>query len=665
MAFAKLFKPIKIGKVSVKNRIVMLPIDLINLTDSNGLITQRVIDFYVERAKGGVGLIITGNFHAAFDLERLSLDGIPLWPICSKKALPRLGELAEYVHSFGSKIFIQLSPGCGRNAPGEVIDEGLKPISASAIPSFYRPDVMTRPLTKEEIRKIVKAFGRATEVAVAAGMDGIEIHGHEGYLLDQFTTALWNKRTDEYGGDLVGMLRFPREIINVIKETAGKDFPVIYRFGLKHFIKAPGNPALSYEGYRELGADVRERLVMSKQLEEMGVDALDVDAGCYDSLYWAHPPIYSPHGCLVNLAAEVKKVVNIPVIAVGRLDIPEIAEEVLDKGMADMIGLGRGLLADPYWPKKVQEGRIEDILPCIGCHDGCFPTNKPLSCSVNPSCGRERLCELKPASKSKKVLIVGGGVAGMEAARVATIRGHKVILYEKNEKLGGHLIEASIPEFKRDIKRLLNWYITQLKKLKIEIKLNTEVTEQLIEKEKPDAVIIATGSKPIFPEIPIRGDKPKIIDNCSLLLGKEKVGDRVIIYGGGLEGCETALWLAKQGKRVTIVARHNVMPRPVFRANREMLLDLLAKHKVQIITHSVIKEAGYGRVVLSSVEDESLQKKVVECDTIVVAIGLKSERKLFNSLKDNFVELYLIGDAKEPRKIHHAIWDGFIIGTAI
>jgi len=662
MRFSKLFEPIRIGKMFIKNRIAMAPIHLINLFDRDGVLNQRCIDFYVERAKGGVGLIITGVMHVANDIENLSVNGVPLWPLCVPKNIPPLAELVDYVHSYDVRIFAQLSPGSGRNADGPAIDEGMKPISASALPSFYRPNVSTRPLATDEVEKMVELFGQAAQMVASLGFDGIEIHGHEGYLIDQFTTALWNRRTDKYGGDLEGRLRFPVEIVEEVKDKAGKDFPVIYRYGLKHFLKDFSTPALRREGYAEAGRDLGEGLEMAKYLEKAGIDALHVDAGCYESSYWAHPPIYQPHGCMIDLAAEVKKVVNIPVIAVGRLDIPELAEKILVEGKADMVALGRALLADPYWPMKVREGRVEDIRPCIGCHDGCMPVKGPLSCTVNPACGRERLYSIEPTDRPKKILIAGGGVAGMEFARVATLRGHKVILCEKTDKLGGHMIEAAIPEFKLDIKRLLEWYIRQMEKLKVEVRLNTEVTLDLVRKEKPDVVIVATGSKHITPEIPGANGGLNIVNSCDLLAGKVKAGDNVVVYGGGLEGCEIALWLANQGKTVTIIARHEVMARGVFEANKRMLLDMLAEKKVTILTNTLVLEARKDGIVVINREFE---RKKVNCDTVVLAIGRRPENELYKSLSGEIPSLYQIGDCKEPRKIINAIWDAYTIARAI
>ena len=311
------------------------------------------------------------------------------------------------------------------------------------------------------------------------GIDGIELHGHEGYLFDQFTTALWNHRTDKYGGDLTGRLTFPIEVLREIKRQVGQDFPVQYRFGLKHYIKGFHAGAVPGEEYVEAGRDVQEGLQIAKMLEEAGFDALHVDAGCYDSWYWAHPPGYQKHGCMIDMAAEVKKVVKVPVIAVGKLDVPELAARVIAESKADLVAIGRGLLSDPFWVKKIEEGKQKHIRPCVSCHEGCMGrlvAGKPVSCAINPASGRERAYTLKPTYKSKNVMVIGGGVAGMEAGRVAALRGRKVVIYEKSDKLGGHVTEASIMPFKADELKLLTWYKTELEDLKVEIHLEAEVT---------------------------------------------------------------------------------------------------------------------------------------------------------------------------------------------
>ncbi len=669
MKFKKLFEPINIGKISLKNRIAMAPMNLLNLCDYEGGLTQRCIDYYVERAKGGVGLIITGVFKVENEVERYFKRGVPAWPIFTPKTLPAFAELADSVHSYGAKIFIQLSAGAGRVADGEAIDAGFEPVSASMTPCFFRPSVTTRPLATEEIEKIIKAFGSAAKLVATAEIDGIEVHGHEGYLIDQFTTSLWNRRTDKYGGPLEARMRFPLEIIQTIKDSVGTDFPIIYRYGAKHFLKNSAVSSLKREGYAEAGRDIPEAVEMARILETAGVGALHVDSGCYESMYWAHPPMYQPHGCTIDLSAEIKNVATIPVIAVNRLDIPEMAERVLEDEKADIVAIGRGLLADPYWPEKVLQGHIDDIRPCIGCQEGCLNISnsggRPLSCSVNLQCGRERLSAFNQPSKLKNILVVGGGVAGMEAARVSAMRGHKVTLYEETDRLGGHLIEGSVPDFKKDIGRLLEWYEIQLPKAKVEVHLKTKVTPELLEKEKPDVVIIATGSTPIIPKIP--GIKNPNVCTCSdLLLGRKTAGDQVIVVGGGLEGCETALWLAQQGRSVTIIEMLLEVATGMHDANRSMLLEMLAENGARILTNTRLQEVTEDGVITTNSDSKS---NLIKCDTVALAVGLRSEKETFEWLNNKnsarVREIYSVGDCNKPRKIHHAIWDGGTVATSV
>ena len=660
VAYPKLFEPVSIGKVTIKNRIAMAPMGIVGLTNPDGNPGPRAIDYYIERARGGTGLIITGLFQVHNETGRRGgwMHGI-------NQASPGpFGELCEAVHALGTKIFVQLTAGFGRVAPLPMFHE--RPVSASAVPHYFEPGVTCRPLETAEVEAIVAAFGDATAILAAAGVDGIELHGHEGYLFDQFTTAIWNQRTDKYGGDLRGRLTFPIEVLKIIKKRAGADFPVQYRFGLKHYIKGLNSGALPGERFEEVGRDIEEGLEMAKLLEAAGFDALHVDAGCYDSWYWAHPPVYQEHGCMVDMAAKVKEVVKIPVIAVGRLEVPGLAEKVIAAGKADMVAMGRGLLADPYWPVKAAESRVEDIRPCIGCHDGCiwrFMSGRPLSCAVNPACGRERQYQLSQADKPEKVLVIGGGVAGMEAARVAASRGHKVVLYEKRKALGGHLNEASVPGFKKDLGTLLNWYKTQLNKLGVTLKLETEASAALLAKENPDAVIVATGSKPCLPDVSGIG-KANVITCTDLLLGRKKAGKTVVIIGGGLVGCETALWLAGGGKQVTIV---EMLPElmvggiSVPRMNRFMLLDLLALNKVNVLTDACVREITTAGVIVS---DNGING-TIKAETIVLAVGLQPDDTLSRELNGRFSRLYVIGDCQEARNIMGAIWDGYEVGRTV
>lgn len=660
--FSKILEPIKIGTVEIKNRIAMAPMGILGLTNPDGSLNKRGIDYYVERARGGTGLIITGVFKVENEIDAM-ISGTPL---ISPAALTPFAELAEAVHAFGSKIFVQLTIGFGR--VGHPMMLRKQPVSASAIPNYWDPRVTCRELKTEEVEEIVKKAAEAAVICRMADIDGVEIHAvHEGYLLDQFTIAFFNRRTDKYGGDLMGRLRFPIEIVKAIKKAVGEDFPVALRFSVKSFIKDWNQGGLPGEDFVEKGRDVEEGLKAAKILEAAGYDAFDADGGSYDAWYWAHPPTYQEHGLYLPLIEKLKKVVKVPVIVAGRMELPELAEKVLEEGTADMIGIGRGLLADPYWVNKVEEDRPEDILPCTGCHDGCLGRiflGRPLSCAVNPAVGRESDYRLEPTNKPKNVMCIGGGVAGLEAARVAAIRGHKVTLYEKSNTLGGHLIEVSVPKFKEDYKRLLDWYKLQLKKLNVDIKLGTEVSADLIEKEKPDVTIIATGSKPIIPDVP-GIEKDKVATATDVLLEKKKVGDKVVVVGGGLVGCETALWLAQQGKKVTIVEMLSdlmIAGLPVPHANRIMLIDLLKFNKVEVITnHSLMEVTDKGVNLI----DKNFKKMSVPADSVVLAIGLKPIKDLYDSLVGKVPNLYLIGDARDVRNVMYSIWDAYELARVI
>ena len=657
MMFDALFKPIEIGKVTIKNRIAFAPMGIgAPMITPEGELTQRGAEYFLERAKGGTGLIITSGYRV-MPLPNLSpphiflRDNLQIW-----------GELTDYVHAYGSKIFLQLGAGGGRNTGGT---RENPPVSASAIPSVRNPNVICRELTTAEIEAIIDAHGRKAHLAKTAGIDGIDINGHNGHLIDQFMTALWNRRTDEYGGDLERRLKFPIGIVERIKEVAGKDFPVVFRMGAKHFIKGstfPYQGSLTDKGFVEAGRDIQESIEIAKRFERAGVDALDVDIGSIEGELWSHPPTYQPSGFNVEIISEIKNAINIPVIIAGRLGVPKVADTIIREGKADIIALARPLAADPYWPIKVRDGRVEDIRPCTGCNIGCLGHGhrRPFSCTVNPSCAREQFAKLTPAARSKNVLIAGGGLAGMEAARVATIRGHKVTLYERSGELGGHLIEAAVPEFKYDMKLLLDWYLTQLRKLKIAVKFNTEVTSELVERENPDTVIVATGSTVQIPEIPGIKDNPMVTDCCNLLRSRTKAGAKVVILGGGLEGCETALWLAKQGKSVTVIARHAILPRGIARPNKMMLLLMLAENAVTLLPETRIEEVSKSSVIV-----ESGRRRSIDCDTVVLAMGLEPEKELYSSLMGEVVDIYEIGDGKEPGQIREAIWDGFAVGSMI
>ena len=612
----KLFEPGKIGKLSLKNRIVMSPMDIGALAKPDGRLSQQAINFYIARARGGTGLIMT-----------------------SVACIPQieLNQLAEAVHDYGAKIAFQVFAG-----PGRIADAGA--VAPSALPCFRDPNITARELATEEVEQLAQSFQFSAEMLRGAGIDAVDLNCHAGYLVDEFMTALWNKRSDKYGGDLEGRLRFPLEIIEAIKRGAGADFPIIFRFGLTHYLEG--------------GREVDEGLEIAHRLEAAGVAALDITAGCYETFYWVALPTTQPPGCLVNLAEMARKVVNIPVMAVGKLGYPELAERVLQEGKADFIILGRALLADPEWPNKVKEGRLEDIRPCIGDLEGCWNrqrSGEPISCTVNPACGMEREFAIKPAERGKTVLVVGGGPGGMEAARVAALRGHKVTLWEKGNALGGNLIPASTPDFKQDYRRLINYLSTQIKKLGVATELNKEATLEQIQKTKPEVVFIATGSTPIIPEI-LGAEKAKVVTAIDVLLGRKKAGESVVVIGGGLVGCETALYLAQKGKKLTIVEILDSVARDMFEANRMHLLKLLADTNVEILTETSVAEIMDDSVVIVN---KYGKRSKLEADTVVLAVGLKSNRRLEGALKDKVPKTHVIGDCVEPRKLLNAIWEGF------
>ena len=496
-----LFSPTKIGKLEIKNRYVMEPIGPGGLCDADGTYNARGVEYYVERAKGGAGLIMTGVTKVENEIEQCVLPSMPC-PTLNPGNFVKTGKvMTERVHAYDARMFLQLSAGFGRvSVPGFV--HGT-PVGPSPIPHRWTPGVVCRELTHVEVKTYVRKFADAAEIAQKSGFDGIEIHAvHEGYLLDQFAIAMFNQRTDEYGGSLENRLRFATEIVRAIKARCGKDYPVSLRYSIKSFIKDWLKGGLPGEEFKEMGRDIPEGIEAAKLLEAAGYDAFNGDVGSYDSWYWSHPPMYQAKGLYLPFNEILKKAVSVPVITAGRMDDPDRAAEALRSGKTDMIGLARPLLADPYLPQKVRAGKTDRIRPCLSCQEGCMgrlAAFGQVSCAVNPACGREAEYGLTPALERKHVMVVGGGIAGMEAARVAALRGHVVALYEKSDRLGGVVVPGGVPEFKEDDHALIRWYERELSELKVPLTFNTEVTEDVITRAKPDVLIVATGSKPRIP----------------------------------------------------------------------------------------------------------------------------------------------------------------------
>jgi 2-enoate reductase len=656
--YAKLFEPTTIGKLQLKNRISMAPMGPIGYADANGAFNQRLQDYYVERAKGGTGLIITGICSVDLGIEDLAKGALPS-PTQSPFSFIHAGtQMNERLHAYDAKCFLQLTAGLGRSAlPGFT----AKNIAPSDQENRFDPSIKHRAMTIEEIQNVIKKFAMSAAIAKQAGFDGVEIHAvHEGYLLDQFAIAFYNKRTDAFGGSLENRLRISTEIVKAIKGICGKDFPVSLRYSLKSFMKGLRQGALPGETFTEVGKDIDEGVEAAKILIAAGYDSLNVDAGTYDAWYWNHPPMYFGEGGMYREFGRIlKKNVDTPVILAGRMDDPDMACEAIGDS-CDIVSYGRPLLTDAYYPKKVLEGRLDEIRPCLSCHEGCMGriARGPVSCAVNPACGREKIYGLEKAPFKKHVLVIGGGLAGMEVARVCAERGHTVTICEKTGELGGNLIPGGVPSFKNNDRKLLDWYKRQMELLGVEVRYNTAMDKSSVQKEKADIVVVATGSRPTQMDF---GCADLTITASEALLAQKPVGQKVLIVGGGLVGCETGLWLAQQGKDVTIVEMLGDIaggPHGMPFMNYDMLKDELAFHKVKIYTRSKVASACGSEISLSTPEGDI----GILTDTVITAVGYRPDNSLYNELKDALeVPVYNIGDSRNVHNIMYAIWDAYEI----
>lgn len=601
----------------------------------NGAVTSQLKNYYAERARGGVGLIImeSGYIHplARGGLKRLGLQQDSL--------VPGLKELVDVIHAAGAKVSSQLHhPGRRAN----VALQGIYPVSASSIPTGLE-GIVPRTLKVQEIEELVEAFGQAAKRSLTAGFDAILIHAGHGYLIHQFLSPCTNTREDLYGGTFSRRLRFLREIVHHCREVVGKDYPIMVRICASEFI--PGGITLK-EGQR-----------IARNLEKWGVDAIHVSAGTFETLEMTVPPMAMPRGCFVYLAEEIKKAVNIPVAVVGRLVDPQMAEEILQKGRADIITMGRALLADPEFPRKTFEKRVEDIRPCIGCLQGCRDrlfAGHSITCLVNPAVGEETETGVPPAKSRKKVLIIGGGPGGLEAARVAASRGHEVTLYEKNGHLGGQFHIASFLPYKDEIKNYLKYLIRQVERLGVQVHLNEEITSEKITQVRADVIILATGGSPSRPEIP-GVNQEHVLTAWQAILHPERVGENVVVVGGGGVGAETAEFLVDLKKDVTLVEMLKEVAGDMEKTNRKLLLQRLGEKGVKIRVMTQVKS-----IKKDSMEVEcNGRREFLPADTVVLATGLEENQGLAESLKELNGEFYKIGDCVSPRKAFDAIHEGF------
>ncbi|PJI08633.1 MULTISPECIES: FAD-dependent oxidoreductase [Clostridium] len=661
--YKKLFEPIKIGKCEIKNRFALAPMGPLGLADAEGGFNQRGIDYYTERAKGGTGLIVTGVTFVDNEVEEHGMPNCPCPTHNPVQFVRTAKEMTERIHAYNAKVFLQMSGGFGRVTIPTNLGE-FPPVAPSAIQHRWL-DKICRALTVDEIKSIVKKFGDGAFNAKRAGFDGVQIHAvHEGYLIDQFAISLFNHRTDEYGGSLENRLRFAREIVEEIKKRCGDDFPVTLRYSPKSFIKELRDGALPGEEFVEKGRDLDEGVEAAKLLVSYGYDALDVDVGCYDAWWWNHPPMYQKKGLYRPYAKLMKETVNVPIICAGRMDNPDMAAQAVEDGTCDVIALGRPLLADPDYVNKLRSNKCKSIRPCISCQEGCMGRVQHysmLNCAVNPQACKERANALNPIIKKKKVLIVGGGVAGCEAARVLALRGHEPVLYEKNDRLGGNLIPGGAPSFKEDDIALANWYAYTLEELNVEVHLNSKVTKEQILSSNFDSVIIATGSTPkVFP----LGDDNKVFTAADVLLGKKDCGNTTVIVGGGLVGCELALHLAEKGKKVTIVealSKILALNGPLCSANSDMLEKLIPFKGIEVKANSKVKEYKDGFLKMET--ENGIEE--LQCDSVILSVGYKEENSLYKELEFEVPEIYILGDARKVSNIMYGIWDAFEVANHI
>ena len=677
-----LFTPWKIGNCEIKNRIVLTSM---GGTDLFGWMEKNHFDkdgakFIMEIAKNNVGLILPG-------CQPVYNPMFGQWLYKNKKMYDDLKKWMPEFHKTGAKLFVQLTAGFGRSFTISSMMETLftnpvlkvlsKPFmdldmitaSASPSPNRWSDKVPSRALTKEEIKKFVDAFAKSAKMLKDAGVDGVEVHAvHEGYLLDQFTLKYVNKRTDEYGGSFENRYRFPVEVVQAIKKACGDDFPVSLRYSVISKTKGFRQGAIPGEDYVEVGRDMEESEKAAKYLQDAGYDCLNCDNGTYDAWYWAHPPVYMPENCNLADVEHIKNFIDIPVICAGRLD-PRVAADSIKEGKLDGAGFARPFLADQAWVTKMMNDQEEDIRPCILCHNGCFnmchykgvPNDQELSdslhlarCAVNAETMQWNKHYIKKTTSPKTVHIIGGGIGGMEAARVLKLRGHTPIIHEKSDVLGGTFIPASAESYKGKLRELLEWYRLQMKKLNIEVKLNDEVKDIAVFGDAP--VIVATGSTPRqLRRVP---GYEKMVEACEFLTGTP-VGDTVAVIGGGLTGSEIAYELALKGKNPIIVEMKDdlVSQKGVCLANSSYLREWFALNKTPVYLETTLKEVKDGSIVCTQKDGKEIE---IPCDSVISCAGY-----IPAPLAEKSGNVHLVGDCLAIGNLRSVVWRAYDVAMKI
>ena len=677
--YESLFTPWKIKNCEIKNRIVMTSMggtSIFGWMEPNHF-DKEAANFLLERAKNNVGLILPG-------IAPIRDILLGKWLYQGKGKFRQLKEFMDEFHKTGAKLFVQLTAGFGRSLAindimvkalhNKALATVLKPAldvsyltaSASATPNRWQESCISRPLTQKEIHQMVEAFAKTAKLCMDAGVDGVEIHAvHEGYLLDQFTMKYTNQRTDEYGGSFENRYRFPVEIVKAIKKACGDDFPVSLRYSVLSKTKGFGKGALPGEDYVEVGRDMEESERAAKYLQEAGYDMLNCDNGTYDAWYWAHPGPYMPQNCNLEDVAHIKKFVDIPVVCAGRME-PDVGAEAIAEGKIDGLGIARQFLTDPEWVTKLINDDIASIHPCICCHNACFNmasykgdngqlvgNDQTLSdnagmarCALNPQTMQSKKYKIVKTAHPKKIAVIGGGIGGMEVARVATLRGHKVTIYEKSNVLGGVFIAAAAPSFKEKDRDLIKWYEKEIKDLNIEVKFNTEVKPEDIAKLGADEVVVATGSKARKLRVP---GAEKGVEACEYLLGTKEVGNKVIVIGGGLSGCEIALDLYNKGKTPVIVEMKNdlVAMKGVCLANTSYLRDFFALNKVDVRLNTGLVEITDKGVKVKDLKTG--KESEIAGDSVIMSVGYIPTPVATDGVK-------LVGDCNGIGNLRTVIW---------